>query len=285
MDIRTIFSRDNVNRILYSYLNWYRGSNQLLLMNKELIYKRIGAGNRTIVLVHYFGGNADSWRWVLKRLKDEFSLVVITLPGFGNTSSFATPSIFDYATYINACITELKLVNYILCGHSMGGKLILYANQIATEYKADGLVLIAPSPPTTENMEDSEKRRMLPRPTIEAAKRTVVDSTVRKLKDKRLAIAINSQLQVDEKSWRWWLEEGMENDISNRIEGADTPTFVICAKDDPIISMDSIYKEVLPNLQRPKLIQLGRCGHLIPLEAPRKLARRLRKIANNILTP
>ena len=253
-------------------------------MGKELNFKKIGQGNRTIVLLHYFGGNIDSWHWVAQRLKKNFSVVLITLPGFGNTTAFKNPSIFDFATYINDCITEMKLDNYILCGHSMSGKLILYADQIATAYRANGLVLIAPSPPTIENMEDKEKQLMLPGPTLESARKSVDNATIRSLNKKRFAVAVASQLQVEEKTWKWWLEEGMENDISDRIRGVVTPTFVICAKEDPVIEMTDIYEEVLPNLHKPKLIQLGRCGHLIPLEAPRKLSRRLRKIGNNLLT-
>ena len=254
-------------------------------MKNELNYKQLGKGKKTIVLLHYFGGNGDSWRWVAERLKKKFSLVVITLPGFGNTPSFTEPSIYDYATYINACIADLKLTNYLLCGHSMSGKLILYADQIAVSNKAKGLVLIAPSPPTIEKMEEDEKQRMLPKPTPESAKESVDKSIVRPLTKRRLAVAVDSQLQVEAKTWQWWLQEGMVDDISDRIKGIETPIYVICAKEDPVIDMNAIYEEVLPNLYKPKLIQLGRCGHLVPLEAPRKLARRLRKIANNLLTP
>ena len=253
-------------------------------MNRELNFTRIGNAGKTIVLLHYFGGNADSWRWVADRLKKKFSVVLITLPGFGNTDGFLNPSIFDYAKYINDCIIDLKLTNYLLCGHSMSGKLILYADQIATEYKSKGLVLIAPSPPTIEKMDDQEMQRMLQVPTEKSAMVTVDGSIVRPLSKNRLAIAIASQLQVNNRTRKWWLTDGMQDDISDRIKGIETPIFVICAKEDPVIKMDDIYKEVLPNLNKPKLIQLGRCGHLIPLEAPRKLSRRLRKIAKTLLT-
>lgn len=249
----------------------------------ELNYGRFGNGEKTIVLLHYFGGNADSWRWVIQKLQNRFTIIAITLPGFGNTRPLKEPSIFSFAKYINNCIEELKLNNYVLCGHSMSAKLILYADQIGLKYKAKGLVLIAPSPPTSIDMPEEEKDRMLLPPNEDSAITNVEIATFRKLKRKRFATAIKSQLQVDFSTWKWWLNEGMVNDISKRIIGITAPTFVICAKKDPVIPMQDIYDKVLPHLQKPRLIQLGRCGHLIPLEAPRKLSRSMRKIADGLL--
>jgi len=249
----------------------------------DLNYELIGNGKRSIVLLHYFGGNANSWNWVVQKLKKRFSIVLITLPGFGGTNPLNENSIFAFAKYINSCIEKLQLSDYILCGHSMGAKLILYADQIRLSNKAKGLILIAPSPPTGEKVPEENKKKLLPPPQEELARSNVRNTTVRKLKGKRLSTAIESQLQTHPTTWRWWLTEGMQNDISDRIKGIDTPTFVICAKKDPVIKMDVIYNEVLPNLHNPRLVQLGRCGHLIPLEAPRKLSRRIRKVANALL--
>ena len=249
----------------------------------KLNWQRFGNSKNTIVLLHYFGGNAESWKWVTERLKEDFSVVVITLPGFGNTPAFSNPDILEYASYINQCLVEINTPHFILCGHSMSGKLILYAEKIAFRFKAKALVLIAPSPPTVENMDESEKKRMLPKPTKESAKVTVDSSIVKVLSKNRRLIAEGSQLQVNEKTWRWWLERGMQHNIADRVQGIDRPTFVICAEQDPVISMDDIYNEVLPNLKQPQLIKINDCGHLIPLEAPIELARHLREIANAIL--
>ena len=96
----------------------------------KLNYQIFGNGSKTIVLFHYFGGKADSWEWVVKRLKKKFRIMAITLPGFGNSEPLEEPSIYHFSTYINDCIAESEVTNYILCGHSMSGKLILYATQL-----------------------------------------------------------------------------------------------------------------------------------------------------------
>lgn len=247
-------------------------------------YRISGKGNRTIVLLHYFGGNAKSWDWVVKRLKNKFRIVVITLPGFGATHPLPELSIFDFAKYINSCISELQLNNYILCGHSMSAKFVLYATQISKNVPPKGLVLIAPSPPTIEKMSSQEQARMLKHPDRIEAINTVKNATLKKLRKRRFSLSVQSQLEVDKNTWNWWIREGMKQSIASRIKGIDTPTFVICAKEDPVIPMEDIFNEVLPYLHKPKLIQFSGCGHLIPLESPRKLSRRLRKISKTVLT-
>ena len=124
---------------------------------------------------------------------------------------------------------------------------------------------------------------MLKHPNREEAVNTVNNAIEKKLGKTKFELAVRSQLEVDNNTWQWWLKEGMQHNIADRIQGISCPTFVICAKNDPVISMDVIYEEVMPFLHRPRLIQMGRCGHLIPLESPRKLSKLLRKIAHNLL--
>ncbi|WP_289036964.1 alpha/beta hydrolase [uncultured Zobellia sp.] len=243
-----------------------------------LRYEKIGHGKKTIVFVHYFGGDAGSWKWLAKRLRKKYTCIMLNLPGFGGTRPLAEPSIYGMAQYINVIIDELKLKDYILCGHSMGAKLILYAAQIKNTNLPQKLMLISPSPPTLERMDEQERKRMLNHPDRAEAANTVHGATQKKLGKKRLLYAVNSQLQIEESTWKWWLNVGMKNNIADRIKGLDIHTDVIFSNDDPVISTDTIYEEVLPNLRNPSTVALSRVGHLIPMEMPRKLARIIKKL-------
>ncbi|MGB3144217.1 MAG: alpha/beta hydrolase [Maribacter sp.] len=244
----------------------------------ETNYEIIGSGKKTIVFIHYFGGDAGSWKWLAKRLKRNHRCILLNLPGFGDTPPLKELSIYDFSNYIIQCIEELKLKNYTLCGHSMGAKLALYASKLMMDNRPNKIILIAPSPPTTESMSNDEKKRMLNHPNKEEASATVAGATVKRLREKRYIYAVESQLRIDEKTWDWWLLQGMENNIANRIQDLELPTFIIFSKNDPVIDSDSIYKEVLPYMQNPSVITLGNVGHLIPMEAPRKLARQIKRI-------
>lgn len=241
-------------------------------------YEIIGNGNRTIVFIHYFGGDAGSWHWLAKRLQKNHTCILLNLPGFGATRPLSRPSIFEFSKFVNACIADLGLKEYMLCGHSMGGKLALYAAKIMEGVKPKKIILIAPSPPTVENMAAEERDRMLKHPNAEEAMKTVKGAIRRKLGKKKYAYAIESQLRIDDNTWNWWLTVGMQNNIAERIKNLDISTHIVFSKNDPVIAQEAIYSEVLPYLKKPSVIAFGKIGHLIPMEAPRKLARQIKRI-------
>lgn len=242
----------------------------------------IGTGKTHIVFVHYFGGDAGSWRWLAKKLSKKYTCILLNLPGFNDTIIEEEPSIAYYAQYINAQIASLNLKSYVLCGHSMGGKLALYAALINKYNKPEGIILIAPSPPTVEHMPKKEKERMLNHPNKDEAATTVENATRKTLKKSKLEYAVKSQLRIQSKAWQWWLETGMNHDISKRIYTLDIPTVVICSEDDPVISMQAIHNDVMPYLSKGSLITLSGIGHLIPLEATQKLAKQIHNICKTL---
>ena len=242
-------------------------------------YEIVGNGKKKIVFIHYFGGDAGSWKWLAKRLVKSHTCILLNLPGFNETELNFEPSIYEYAIFVNKQIEALKLKDYTLCGHSMGGKIALYAALMNEVNKPKKIILVAPSPPTTENMPDDEKERMLQHPNKIEAIQTVKNGIVKKLRRGKFEYAVNSQLRINTKAWNWWINEGMNHDISMGIKNLEIPTFVICSKNDPVISMDAIYNEVMPYLSKGTLIVFNRIGHLIPLEATRKLARHIKKIS------
>ncbi|WP_158977057.1 alpha/beta fold hydrolase [Cellulophaga sp. L1A9] len=233
---------------------------------------------KAIVFLHYFGGDAGSWQWVCKHLEKEFKCFPLNLPGFDGTSVSETPTISSFSKYINDEIVALNLKDYILVGHSMGGKLALSAALQNVDNPPRKIVLIAPSPPTTEDMSAEEKERMLKHPDRAEAIQTVKNGTVKTLKKERFDYAVNSQLRIAEVSWQWWLNTGMNNSIATHVKNLETPVSVIFSTDDPVITEEAIQKEVLPYLKKATPIPLKGIGHLVPLEAPKKLALLLKQI-------
>jgi len=246
-------------------------------------YYSQGKGKKTMVFVHYFGGDAHSWQWLVKRLQKKYNCVVLNLPGFGGTPPLEEPSIYGFANYINSCVKELKLEDYILCGHSMGAKFALYAAKLMPTNPPKHVVLIAPSPPTVEHMTAQERQRMLKHPDRAEAIQTVKGATVKNLRKIKFDQAVASQLKIDPTTWKWWLLEGMRHNIAERIKDLEMGITVIYAREDPVIPEAHIHSEVLPYIQKPSTVALGKVGHLMPMEAPRKLARQLHRIAKQQL--
>lgn len=104
---------------------------KMTIKNIEINYKIIdNNSNNNIVFLHGWGGNSNSFLPVARQL-DKYNSYLIDLPGFGESSLPNTVfSSYDYAKIIKNFISNLKINNITLVGHSFGGKI---ASIIASE--------------------------------------------------------------------------------------------------------------------------------------------------------
>ncbi len=246
-------------------------------LNHKLSLIAQGEGDITLVFLHYFSGAAVSWQWVIDQLKGDFHCLALDLPGFGNAPPLADPNLKSYSTFIQSALSQLGIRRCVLIGHSMGGKLALQAAADCI----DGLkqiILVAPSPPTQEPMPDEERDRMLQDHHSPPVAETTVDSAAhQKLPESRRAIAIRTHTQAEDRTWRWWLLEGMNHSIAEQMTQIQIPVTVIASVDDPVIPWDTIQQEVVGLLPQSELVKLSEVGHLIPLEMPDQLAQTVRR--------
>jgi len=237
-----------------------------------------GEGKPTLVFLHYFGGAATSWKWVAEQLPD-FRCVAIDLPGFGGTPALDTASLSHYAQKVTEELEQLAIADYILVGHSMGGKIALQV-AVESDRPPQKVVLVAPSPPTQEPMPDEEKQRLLNNhPSQENAETTVRNATRQELEAEARAIALETHMAVAETAWRWWLLEGMNHSIADQLTDLKVPVTVVASKDDPVIPFDVIQRDVLEQIPNSRLVSINDVGHLIPLEVSDWLAMQLRVAA------
>ncbi|MGD1929379.1 MAG: alpha/beta fold hydrolase [Leptolyngbyaceae cyanobacterium] len=250
---------------------WQRSHQKLSLTNQ-------GNGQVTLVFLHYFSGAAASWQWVTDHLKADFHCVALDLPGFGDAPPLAEPSLENYSAFIQTALSQLGIDRLVLIGHSMGGKLAL---QVAADGPVAGLaqvILVAPSPPTQEPMPAEERDRMLKDHHQPDVASTTVDSAAQQtLPELRRAIAIRTHTQTEDRTWRWWLLDGMNHSIADQMSTIQVPVTVIASADDPVIPWATIQQDVMQLLPQAELIELSEVGHLIPLEVPEQLAQSIRR--------
>ncbi len=104
------------------------------IRNIKVNYKQYGKGEN-IVLLHGWGQNISMMDPIGEKLKDKFRITIIDLPGFGLSSEpdYAY-SIFDYTDFVHELLSELKVTNPIIIGHSFGGRIaIIYASKYKTK--------------------------------------------------------------------------------------------------------------------------------------------------------
>ena len=225
-----------------------------------------------LVFLHYFGGAALSWQWVTEKLVPAYHCFVPDLPGFGGQPPLTPPSIEEMARWVENDIRKAGIGEYVLIGHSMGGKI---AVQVAANDAAGAvqhLILVAPSPPSIEPIPAAEKERMLIHPDRAQAETTVRNSTHQPLSDAQHHLTIATQLIADPRTWAWWIKEGTTHSIQDQISKIRTPITVLASKDDPAISFDTIQHNVMALLPQATLVTTTGIGHLSPMEAPDWLA-------------
>lgn len=112
----------------------------------------------TIVLLHGWGQNTEMMEPLVKNLIDKINIVNIDLPGFGKSEEPKEVwTIDDYVLCVNKLLTNLKVTNPILIGHSFGGRIAI---SYASKYQTNKLVLCS-SPFMVRITKQSLKVRIL----------------------------------------------------------------------------------------------------------------------------
>lgn len=110
----------------------------------------------TLVLLHGWGQNIEMMKPIGDKYKDKFNVLIIDLPGFGESDEPKTPwTVYEYADFIHKFIESLEIKKIYLIGHSFGGKISLV---YASKYKVEKLVGLA-SPYCKETKKLSLKTR------------------------------------------------------------------------------------------------------------------------------
>jgi len=235
-----------------------------------------GRGFPALIFLHYFAGSLRSWTHVAEGLSSGGRCLRIDLPGFGRSAPLASYSVQKVAEAITRLIEELRLESYVIIGHSMGGKLAL-ACAAADPPGLAGLVLVAPSPPTPEPMDERERSRLLAthgdRASAEETLRTI---TRRAIPPDDAARCIEDNLLTSATAWHWWLAQGSREDIAAQAGRITCPTLVLGGSDDPVIPPHVIAGEVMPRLIDASGVEIAGAGHLLPLEAPEETGTAIR---------
>ncbi|MFC4231782.1 alpha/beta fold hydrolase [Parasediminibacterium paludis] len=113
----------------------------------HIAYAQKGSGN-VVVLIHGFGEDSNVWQDVADVLKGNFKVILIDLPGSGqsvvptNILRKENLSRIDYyATLIHGLLQHLKIDSCVMLGHSMGGYITLsFVEKYGHLLKGYGLV-------------------------------------------------------------------------------------------------------------------------------------------------
>ena len=88
----------------------------------QLNFQVFGESGPALILSHGLFGSIANWRGVARELSKDFTVYVIDQRNHGDSPHMSSMSYRDMADDLDEFITGLQLQDFILCGHSMGGK-------------------------------------------------------------------------------------------------------------------------------------------------------------------
>ena len=126
-------------------------------------------------------------------------------------------------------------------------------------------------------MKESEREKLLAAHGNRCvATETVCRAAGAKLPGAIFARAIDDNLRTSETAWKAWLESGSREDISNEIERINVPVLVVTGEKDETMTAKLLKREIVRCVRNVNLIVLAEVKHLLPLEAPEKIAELIR---------
>ena len=235
----------------------------------------------TLVFVHGFGGNKDTWNRVVEEFNNKYHVIVIDLPGHGESVSdtLLSYTITDQAKRLHTFLNAKKLKNIYLFGHSMGGAIALrYVESHAENLKAliliDSMGLEKTKSDGVKLVEISEKNPLYDVCTQERLE-TLLDYSL--YKPPYIPEIIKDAL-LQEKCARRDLEKILYedmykdvcclNDIAKNIR---IPTLILWGDKDKMTHIDNamLFHDTI---QGSQLVVLKEIGHVPLLEDPKRTA-------------
>jgi len=242
-----------------------------------------GSGEPALLFLHYWGGTSRTWSRVIEGLKDNFRCIAYDQRGWGKSDKPPEGyALSDLAADASTLIENLALRNYVLVGHSMGGKIAqLLASRRPKGLK--GLILVAPAPPTPVHFSDQAREIQIHAyDNRETALQSVGFLTARPPVPELVEQIVADSLSGSKEAKLAWPTASILEDISSKVVLINVPTLILAGENDRVDSVEQHRKEVLSRIPNAKLEIVAGSGHLSPIDEPEQLSAAIRRFVGRL---
>ena len=237
-----------------------------------------GTAEPALVFLHYWGGTSRTWRKVTAELEGQFKTVAYDARGWGKSDkTLAGYKLADLADEALSLVKALGIKQYVLVGHSMGGKV---AQLIASRRPEGlvGLILVAPAQPTPRHNPDEMREQQLHAYDNRENVLKAIGSgrlTARTPSPEILEQIVEDSLSGSREATMAYPMESILEDISAEVANINVPTVLLAGELDQVDSIERHKTEVLAYLPNAEFKIIKGSGHLIPIDEPVQLAKEI----------
>ncbi|MBC7885623.1 MAG: alpha/beta hydrolase [Saprospiraceae bacterium] len=252
----------------------------------KIAYQDSGDGDTCLLFIHGWAINKEYWQAQVEYFNKRFRIVTIDLPGFGESGKNRTDwSVEKYGKDISKVLTELKLNNVILIGHSMSGAIIVEA-ALKNPDKIIGIVGVDNFKDFGVAPTEEDKKR-----SGEAYKKLRINYTlfVQEIANKYLfspstdsiikAKVINDFMSADSTIAAEIAERNDEYPLNEKLKAVNKTLYLINSSEYPTDTVRFKESEISCTLYL-----VGPTGHYPMIEAPDKFNKALDSIINRMNT-
>ena len=248
---------------------------RLIEVDGAQLYAETRSGtDPALVFLHYWGGSRRTWQLVLNRLHPDQAFVNYDQRGWGESAN--APGPYDMQRLADdalAVIATLGYTDYVLVGHSMGGKV---AQALAARRPTGlaGVALVAPAPAKPVGSTEQLQKLTMHAYDDEQTVRSGIDQmlTHRPLSAELRDQIVEDSLSAGVEARLAWPKYGLAQDVSAGLSYVDVPVLALAGDHDKVEPPAVLADHLLPLISHASMTVLEDTGHLSPLEVPDQVA-------------
>lgn len=231
--------------------------------------------DKTIIFIHGFPFNKNSWRQQLEALEDNITGIAIDVRGHGlTTNGHGFFSIDVFAKDLVAFISKLGLDKVTLCGVSMGGYIALRTYQLIPS-KIESLILSDTHHKADDNIA-KQKRFDSIQAILRHGRRPFALGFIDNLFAKQTVLENEEAVELIKSSIRrnsirsicaTLLALASRTDLTELLQNIHVPTLIIRGADDKI-TPKALMEELRQLIPNTRYVEIEQAGHLPNLEQP-----------------
>ena len=233
------------------------------------------AGRKTLVFIHGSGGDHTAWVYQYSRLKDDFNIAALELPGHGSSGGKGEADIGAYVEWVKDTLAAFGIEKPVLVGHSLGAAIALsfaikHGELLAGIVPFGGGVKMPVNPAILEGVRKDPEAIMAMTAKIAVAKKN----------RERLAPILAKRKPDPEVLYGDFLACD-RLDSSEAVKGIRVPTLIICGTEDKMTppALSESVRDLIPGA---RLALVPEAGHLVMMEDPEAFNEALKTFVNGL---